>query len=574
MSQLLALVWLKWTLVRNSLRSRRAVAGRVAAVVGLLAGLGLSLAVALGVGAGAYFLSTHTVARGGLDARELNAGLGVLLFLFTLIFLMWALTPLALGGGSRFEPSRMLLYPVSLGRLFAFDFVSDLMSLTSIFVVPSIFALCVGIGLGRGRVAAGLFVAFVAVAFGLSFSKLLSMGVGALMQARRTRGETLVALLGAALGLLGTAFGMTGGLAGKLLPLLERHPGFLAGARWTPPGAAAYALAHGLFAGDVSALGLSILTLVAYAVACVLLAYRVARRTALGASGGGGAKRAAPRATAVSSVAAARETVDAGWQLPFASQEFSALFEKEIRYALRNPQLRVIALMAVALTMLLRMGPAGTVGQRIWGSMTPYAEGTGTVFGVIYVFMLLSPVSTNLFGYDGAGMRALVLSPASRRTMLLAKNAAVTLISLLLAAVGVCAGGLIIGDLSPTVLLFAALSFLTTAALCAPFGNWMSLQFPKRVEFGKRMNRSGVAGLMLMPLFFVLLLPPAVAIAAAHFAGSSVVKYVILAAFALLSVGLYALTLPRQGRSLERRELEILEAVTGRGSGEDEQITG
>src|SRR5215207_4972275 len=579
MAQLFALVWLKWTLMRNSLRSRRAVAGRVAAALGVLAGLGLSLAAATGVGAGAYFISSHS-GRGGVGSRELSAGFAVLLFIFTFLFLMWALMPVALGGGSRFEPSRMLLYPVSLGRLFAFDFLSDLTSLTSVFVVPSLCALCVGVGLGRGNLAAGLAVAFVSVAFGLSLSKLLSAGVGALIQARRTRGETLVALLGSVLGLLGAAFGMTGGMMKQLMPLVERHPGFLEGARWTPPGAAADALARGLFAGDPASLVISTLTLAAYAVGCLLLAYRVARRTALGAGGGGGGgvKRAAPAAAAAGATSAARGAGRAagyaGWQLPFVSPQFSALFEKEVRYAMRNAQLRVIALMAVALTMLLRMGPAGASGRRIWGTFTPYAEGAGTVFSVIYIFMLVSPVSTNLFGYDGSGMRALVLSPASRRTMLLAKNAVVTLIALLLVAVGVGVGGFVIGDLSAPVLLFALLTFVTTAALFAPFGNWLSVQFPKRVQFGKRMNRSGVAGLLLVPLFFVLLLPPAASVVAAHFAGSHVVKYVILAAFALLSVGLYALTLPRQGRSLERRELEILEAVTGRGGGEDEQIIG
>src|SRR5215207_4808056 len=575
MSQLFALIWLKWALVRNSLRSRRAVAGRVAAALGVLAGLGLSLAAATGVGAGAYLIASHS-GRGGVGSRELSAGFAVLLVIFTFLFLMWALMPLALGGGSRFEPSRMLLYPVSLGRLFAFDFLSELTSLTSVFVVPSLCALCVGVGLGRGNLAAGLAVAFVSVAFGLSLSKLLSAGVGALIQARRTRGETLVALLGSVLGLLGVAFGMTGGVMKQLMPLVERHPGFLEGARWTPPGAAAHALARGLFAGDTASLVVSTLTLAAYAVGCLLLAYRVARRTALGAGGGGGVKRAAPTAAAAGAPSAARGggrgAGYAGWQLPFASPQFSALFEKEVRYAMRNAQLRVIALMAVALTMLLRMGPAGASGRRIWGTFTPYAEGAGTVFSVIYIFMLVSPVSTNLFGYDGSGMRALVLSPASRRTMLLAKNAVVTLIALLLVAVGVGVGGFVIGDLSAPVLLFALLTFVTTAALFAPFGNWLSVQFPKRVQFGKRMNRSGVAGLLLVPLFFLLLLPPAASVAAAHFAASHAVKYVILAAFALVSVGLYALVLPRQGRQLERRELEVLEAVTG--GGEDEQIIG
>lgn len=570
MSQLLALAWLKWALFKNSMRSKRAVAGSIASTLGMLIALSLSLLGAFGVGSGAYVLASH--AAGAATAHQLNVGFAVLLLLFTIAFVMWALMPIVTGGGSRFEPARMLLYPVSLGKLFAFDLLSDLTSLTAVFVVPSLVALCVGVGLARGSLAASLAVAFAAVAFGLSLSKLLSAGVGALVQSRRTRGETVVALLGAVLGLSGAAFGMTGGLMGRLLPLIESHPGFLKGARLTPPGAAADALARGLFAGDRVALGVSILTLAAYSAACLLLAYRIARRTALGAGGGGGrVKRAAKVAGAVPGKV---EGGYAGWRLPFTSPEFSALFEKEMRYAARNAQLRVIAVMAVALTMLLRIGPAGVSGRRLWGGLTPYAEGSGTIFGVLYIFMLVAPVSTNLFGYDGSGMRALVLSPVSRKAMLLAKNAAGALISLLLVVAGVTVGGLVIGDLSPGVTLFALLTFVTSAALFAPVGNWLSIQFPKRVQFGKRMNRSGVAGLLLVPVFVLLILPPAVSIAAAHFAQSHAVKYVILAAFAILSAGLYALLLPVQARTLERRELDILEAVTGRGGGGDEQITG
>jgi ABC-2 type transport system permease protein len=565
----MALVWLKWTLFRNSMRSRRAVAGRVAAGLGMLAGLTLSLIVAVSIGIGAYFLSAHPPAgvegAGELQAR---AGFVVLLFVFTIAFVMWALMPLALGGGNRFEPSKMLLYPVSLGKLFAFDFVSDLTSLTSVFIVPSLVAVGVGVGLGRGSLAAGLAVSACAVAFGLSFSKLLSVGIGALMKTRRTRGEMVLALLGAVLGL-------TGALMGQLMPLLERYSAYLEGARWTPPGAAAYALARGLFAGDAAALVVSLVTLAAYATGCALLAYVIARRTALGSGGGGG--RGAKRAASEASVPAAhhvagREEAYAGWQLPLVSPQFSAIVEKELRYALRNAQLRVIALMAVGLTIVLRMGPAGSGSRRMWGTVTPYAEGAGAVFSVLYIFMLVSPISTNLFGYDGAGMRSLVLSPVSRRTILVAKNAAVTLIALVLVTAGVFAGGLVFGDLTPRTLLFAALAFVTTAGLFAPFGNWLSLQFPKRIQFGKRMNRSGVAGLLLVPFFFLLLVPPAASVAAAHFAASHVVKYVILAAFALLAIGFYALMVPLQGRSLERRELEVLEAVTGRGDGEDSQI--
>jgi hypothetical protein len=230
--------------------------------------------------------------------------------------------------------------------------------------------------------------------------------------------------------------------------------------------------------------------------------------------------------------------------------------------------------MAVGLTIVLRMAPMNARSASWWGTVSDYAEGAGAVFSVIYIFMLVSPISTNLFGYDGSGLRALVLSPASRRVILAAKNACVAFISLVLVTAGVFVGGLVFGDLTPRTLLFAALTFVTTASLFAPVGNLLSIRFPVRVMFGKRMNRSGVAGLLLVPFFFLLLVPPAVSIAAAHFAQSYAVKYVILAAFAILSAGLYALLLPVQARTLERRELKILEAVTGRDGGGDEQITG
>jgi hypothetical protein len=568
MSQLLALAWLKWALFKNSMRSKKAVAGSVASAAGMLIALAVSLVVAAALGFGSYFLAANAPA-GVENAPELQdtAGYVLLFFMLTVAYMMWALTPLALGGGNRFGPSRMLLYPVSLAKLFAMDFITDLTSLTAVFIIPSIFAVGVGVGLARGRLASCLLVSLCAVAFGLSLSKLLSVGIGALMKSRRTRGETLLALLG---GLLG----MTGALMGQLMPFFERHGEYVEAARWTPPGAAAYALSRGTRAGHGADFVLSLLVLAAYACVCVFAAYRVARRTALGGGGGGGDSRRRAQPLKPSAAAAEVKGEYAGWRLPLASPEFSAVFEKELRYAVRNAQLRVIALMAVGLTIVLRMAPVNARSARWWGSVSEYADGAGAVFSVIYIFMLVSPISTNLFGYDGSGLRALVLSPASRRVMLAAKNACVAFISLVLVTAGVFVGGLVFGDLTPRTLLFAALTFVTTAAIFAPVGNFLSIRFPVRVVFGKRMNRSGVAGFMLVPFFFLLLVPPAVSVAAAHFAQSYAVKYVILAAFAILAVGLYALLLPVQGRTFERRELEILEAVTGRGGGGDEQITG
>jgi ABC-2 type transport system permease protein len=557
MSQLWALVWLKWRLFRNSLRSRRAVAGKAAALLGTLAALALALVVSFGLGAAAYAFTSPEAAARGFTAQ----GFVFLFFIFTTAFLMWALMPLALGGGGRFEPGRMLLYPVSLGRLFAFDLFSDLTSLTAIFAVPAVLSLGLGAGLANGRVGAGLALGLSCAAFGLGLSKLLSAGVGALMRRRRTRGETVLALLGAVLGL-------TGALLGQLMPFMERYAAYLERLRWTPPGAAASALTEGLRPGGEGLFVASLALLWLYAAACVLAAYRVARRTALGAEGGAG-KRAAPR-----KAEAAGAEAYAGWRLPFLSAELSAVVEKELRYAARNAQLRVIILMAVGLTVVMRMTVAGGGGRRGLTLATPYAEGAGTVFTVLYTFTLMSPLTTNLFGYEGGGMRALVLSPVARRTFLLGKNLALTAVTAALVAASVVAGGLFFRDLTWETALFALLSFVTFAGLFNAFGNWLSLQFPKRVEFGKRMNRSGVAGLLILPFFVLLLALPALAVLAAHLAASTALKYVILAAFATLSAVTYVLLLAPQGRALARRELDILEAVTGRGGEGDTEVLG
>ncbi|HZB44474.1 MAG TPA: hypothetical protein VE360_04495, partial [Pyrinomonadaceae bacterium] len=364
--------------------------------------------------------------------------------------------------------------------------------------------------------------------------------------------------------------GLAGALMGQLAPYFAQHAESLRGVRWTPPGAAAVALSEGLDAGGGRVYVAALLTLAAYTLTFVVITYRLARRAALGVGGGAG------RAPELKVKATAEGGRYAGWQLPLVSSEMSALLEKELRYALRNAQLKVVAMMAVGLTIVLRLAPLGGARGRGggWERFSPYAEGAGTVFSVLYVFMLVSPLSTNLFGYDGAGLRALVLAPVERWKILVGKNVALTLVSALLGAAAVAAGGLVFRDLSASTLAFAALAFASYAALFALAGNWLSLHFPKRVEFGKRMNRSGVAGLLLVPVFIALAAVPLSAVAAAHFAQSEALKYVILGTFAAASFGLYLLLIGTQGRSLARRELDILEAVTGKSGEEGGRILG
>ena len=568
-AQLGALVWLKWRLFIHAMRSKRGAANRAASALGTLFALALSLLLAAALGAGAYFIvRNRSGARASRLTPDLATGASVealfLLFgMISMIYLVWATAPLSFGGGNQFDPGRLLLYPVSLRKLFALDLLSELTSLASIFAAPAVFAISLGAGLAHGRVGGALLVAACATLFGMSLAKLLSTCLNTLMRMRRTRGESLLAVLG----VLGAVSGLVLGQSDRLFAHFGRFPPAL---RLTPMGAMAAALAGG--AGVNSNYLLSLAVLLAYTVAATVATYKIARR-ALESSGGGGARRA-PRAAADGDAAGAKA---AGWRLPFGSEELSSIFEKELRYAARNAQLRTMAVMPIIMTLSFKLigsrrgggGGLGGGGQAggggFFAGVAPYMEGTGAALSVLYVFLITSALSANLFGYEAGGMRAYVLAPVARRTILAGKNLAVFAVSLVFAVAVVAVNALLYRDLTLRALLFTSLCFIFFAAAAATVGNWFSLRFPKRLQFGKRMNASGVAGLLLLPAFLCIAAAPALAVLGGYAAQSLLVEYVILAAFAVAGVALYLLSLGRQGRLLAKRELDILEAVTGRG---------
>ena len=570
MSQLFALIWLKWTLFRNAMRSRKAVLSRIASILGTLVALivAVTIAVILGIviyrqllpGASEQILSQFPA--GHPQAAEIRAMMrpGFLLFMIiAILYLMWATVPLSLGGGSQFTPGRLLLYPVSLRKLFAIDFLSELTSLGSIFAIPIILAVALGAGLSLHSVLLALTASVFIIACGISLAKWLSTSMGALMQRRRTRGETVLALIGVTVG-LGGAF------LGEFTAYMMRYAGSLGSLRWTPPGAAAIALTDGLRAGGERAFALSLAVLGLYTIILVFVTYLIARRAALGA---GGMKRAAGMRQRAHVEAAAQT----GWQVPLLSPQISAVIEKELRYAMRNAQLRMMAVMPLILiaVRLLRGSRPGEGSARAdaalssASSFTAYTEGLLVAAGVLYVFLILSSLACNLFAYEAGGMRSFILAPIDRRTILLGKNLTIAFLAFVFCAVLLIVNQIVFRDLTLPALFFASLSFLFFAACFSVIGNWLSLRFPKRLQFGKRMNASGVTGFLLIPILLVLAAPVFLASFFGYLAQSLAVKYATLALFTVLAIALYALLITKQGRALQRSEQEILEAVSGRG---------
>lgn len=555
MGQLSTLIWLKWRLFRNSLRTSREVVNRVASILGLLVALAFAIAIALGLGIAAYALSSPEMAdamQGKSTTEEMPSVEFIFFSIFAFCFLMWATLPLSVGSSRQFEPGRLLMYPISLRKLFAIDFISEVTSLQSIFAIPAITAICLGAGLGTGNLGLALLATVPIATFGLALSKWLSTSLGSLLRRRRTRGETVLALIGAVAGL-------GGALIGQIAPTIFRHAESIKELRWTPPGAAAVALTNGLVDGNAREYAFAVSLLVAYVIVLVTATYWIAKRSVLGK---GGSKRRTAHLTLESA-----RTAYTGWEPPLLSSQLAAVVEKELRYLFRNAQVRMMVLMPLILIVIRlansnRMSDSGGVNIRgFFADFLYYGEGLMEAGGVLYVFLMLTGLFCNLFALEESGMRAIILSPVRRYYILIGKNIAVTIVALLFSTGLLVVNQLVFGDLTPRALLFVAFTFVILAMLMCVLGNWLSIRFPKRMKFGKRLNVSGVVGLLLIPMIILMSLPPLIATAAGYFTRSISVVYVTLAGFALLAGGLYLLSIARQGAALQRREVEILEAV-------------
>jgi predicted permease len=531
---------------------------RIANVLGMLVALALALLVALGLGVTAYLLtSPHLSIEGSHAQRGDAAALPSAEFIFfstlALCYLLWATLPLSIGSSRQFDPGNLLLYPVSLRKLFALDFISEVASLQSVFAIPAILALGIGAGLAQGNLAGGILIALLAALFGLALSKWISISVGSLIRKKRTRGETLLALIGVIAGLGGALFG-------QIAPVLFRHAESISALRWTPPGAIAYALTSGLRTGNTIGYVLALLAISAYAALLIAIAYWLSRRAILG---GGRPSRARLKAEVLNS------GTYTGWEIPLIPSALSAVVEKDLRYLMRNAQVRTLIL-APLLLLVVRFMNRRRFGQSGAGAFSPeflkYGEGLMTTVGVLYVFLILGGLFCNQFALEHAGMRTLVLSPVDRKILLLGKNIATSSVALLFSAGLLVVNELVFRDISLNAILFTVISFFIFVPMMSVVGNSLSIRFPKRMKFGKRLNASGVAGLLMIPMVFALVLPPLAATAAGYVAQSLLVEYVTLAVLALVSLGFYMLLINSQGDSLQRRELQILEAVNDPGN--------
>jgi ABC-2 type transport system permease protein len=191
--------------------------------------------------------------------------------------------------------------------------------------------------------------------------------------------------------------------------------------------------------------------------------------------------------------AEARSTVREGWNVAGFSPTVAALFEKDLRYLLRNTAAYLTLLVPVLIILMLSMGRHRSPHRKITGFML----GPSTYFpiGVAYILLTLAGLGYNNMAYDGPGLPMLFAAPVRFRDVMVAKNLLQTMVLAAEVIIVFVVVQFVGGPTPPAVVgltLAAALwVFLTNLTV----GNLVSLYFPRKWKPGqmRRQQGSGVA---------------------------------------------------------------------------------
>jgi ABC-2 type transport system permease protein len=481
-----ALVWMRFRMMANSIRSVQGAfefsARGVAFVIYCLMGI----AIGFGLGAGAYSLVSSE------HYQYLPA-------LFWTVFLVWQVLPIALASfQEQFDLSAVLRFPVSFGSFFLLSIVFGLVDVPAILGGICCIGIWAGVTLARPALFGwmGLILAMYAV-FNILLGRAVLAWVDKWLAKRKTR-EIVSALF---LLLM---------LSAQLLnPALHEHKGHRRGGHrtaqhngqdvmdelpkwtksamavepWLPPGLAADTVLRAADA-EMRMLSLSLAGLGLYILASgAVLAIRL---------------RAEYRGERLSEAPAARKkTADDSKWLIDGSGPIAAVLEKELRIIPRSMPL-LFAMGAPLLTVLV----ISTVLRNTNDSGRPFSWAFPLC--VCYALLGFTQMIFNNLGSEGTGIQTLFLSPTPIRTVLLAKNllhgALFCIVAFLAAVFAAFRLGLPNMTLAATTAAWVA--FAVPANLAA--GNLLSITMPYRVNLGRLSRQRGSQASALVSMLIQL----------------------------------------------------------------------
>jgi phosphate starvation-inducible membrane PsiE len=552
-SQLYAILLLKWWLMRNSWSSH----SLLSIITGIILVLVLlPLAVLLSIGG--YFLGFNAILTVPPVLRLML--LDAIVFGFLFFWMLALLTEV-----QRNDPIdlRKLFYlPVRLPALFFFNYVAALLSFSLALFLPAMCGLVFGLHarqplpLPLGLALVGGFVLMMgAIAYYFR-----GVFAAAMQNARRRRAMALLIPL-LIIGVSQLPFmisrlarpGESDEIRAQLeamLPLLELGNQALP-VGWMPLGL--WSLTEGdrhtalLCAGGLAAASLIIL----------VLAYRSTLRFYLHGAGSATPRRSRPQRTPLTLR-----------PIPFVGGDTAAMALASFLVLRRHPVVRLsfISTLAFGVFLYVIASTSRSNEPGIYG-----LAGSSQLMWVLWPFLGFSNIMFNHFGFDRGSFRALILLPSPRHRYLLAKNLALFPMVAGTAACFAAVGSQLMRP-DPALLLLGALQILQLYLAMATAGNWMSLYFPYQVSNDPLRNRQkrpflilvGFAGMLVLALLAI----PAGLCLLLHnmtfdwwhtpfFSPGIALAAVLL----LLSIPVYVWGLVRAGDVLLDREQKILELL-------------
>jgi len=572
-SQLRTIIWLRWRLSRNQW-SRGGKLNAVLTIIIAFIGLGIGfIGGIVGVLAGTFALA--------------KASPPVMLVVWDLIigvflFLWLAGIVSEIQRSETIDISRMLHLPISLRNVFVINYLASHLTFSIILFLPGMLGLSAGLILG-GR---GFMILMFPLAIGVVFmitawSYCLRGWLVTLMMNKRRR-RTIIAGITFAFILLCQLPYILGNLMGDRERHKPKTTESVQSEQKTPDESKEREIPHGLLVahkvvpflwvgnGAMSLATGNVWPAVMGAAGGFLLGglglRRAYRSTIRFYQGQTVVKRSKRKPKAEKLAGDGKNLIER--QLPGIPEEAAASALAFFRCLTRAPEVKMM--LGTNFIMLLIFGTMIFVRRsvNIGDNFRPFIA-TGAV---VFMFLNLSQLMFNLFGFDRAGFRQLVLLPTPRKQILLGKNLAflpvavgIGVIFLLLVKIGM--------GISFVIVIAAGLQLLAAFLLLSMVGNLISVLVPYRVAAGslKPTKSSKKTGFLIFisRMFFPMIMAPIFFPPAMGLLWSSVgwmpaapVNLLFSAVLLALLAFFYRLSLGPLGELLQRREKDILEVVT------------
>jgi len=523
---------LRWRIFRNSLRTttgRLDVLGVV--LVGMFTGL-FSVGAGLGLGIASYFL----LAKGRLALLALP---------FWAVFSLWQFMPVMLAAATAsFDFRNLLRFPLRFSVFFLLSLAYGLFDLAAVASLFWLVCIATGLALARPDLLPGtLLTLAIFAAMNLLLSRAVLSWVERLLARRRTREAMLAIFLLLLLGFqLATALGER--WHQRVQPYVVAA---LPVIRLLPPNLAGKAVA-GAAPGYASTTAVPAALLLGYAFAFGLLLERRLRAQYRGEElSETQAVRAVPAPTSSASLLSLASS--------FLPAPVAAVFEKECRYLLRNSVMLLNSFLPVLLVAFFGLAWSGPRQRPGLFTRFPALAFPG---GVAYVALIVGQFVLNIFAYDGRGLQLWFVAPIRFRDVLVGKNLMFGLLLAVEAGLVWLAVSLLFRPPEAVIVVATLAGLLFVMLLHFLVGNWLSLKFPRRFEFGKYRRRpSGMTMLIAFALQFVMIATAAAVTLLARWTGRIWLIAVVFFCLSGILLGVYRATLDRFTRLAESQR-EVL----------------